>query len=385
MPRIRVLQVVTRLVLRGVPYHVLEVAAGLDPKRYEVDILAGQSEPGEDSLWEEAQARGVRTIRVESLKRAIDPWAEVPALAAIYKQIRHGRYDIVHTHISKAGLLGRLAAKLAGTSVIVHTYHGMIRELADLSFKGRLLTNCEKWVASMADALITISHAEAERLKAKGVGYKEAYRVIYNGIDLSHFNIEAIEANDLVENDQRFSIGYIGSLTPEKGVDILLGSMAVLKERCPNIRLYIVGEGYLLEQLKEQATNLDLGDVVRFVGGVRDVRPWLKAFDVLVVPSRSEGLPYVVIETLAMQRPVVASNVGGIPEIIGTSDAGILVPIGDVEGFACAIEKLLQDVVLRCTMGKTGRVQVERYFNRERMLDQVDQLYTELLEGKGRL
>ena len=106
VPRIRVLQVVTRLVLRGVPRQVLDMAAGLDPARYTVDILAGRSERGEGSLWEEADRRGLRTIRVDSLKRSIDPLAEAPALAAIYRHIRRGRYDIVHTHISKAGLLG---------------------------------------------------------------------------------------------------------------------------------------------------------------------------------------------------------------------------------------------------------------------------------------
>jgi len=261
----------------------------------------------------------------------------------------------------------------------------MIRELEDASFKGRMLTGCEKWVAGMADALVTVSQAEAERLKAKGVGCKEAFRVIHNGIDLSYFSTKAVEATSSVVNDQRLSLGYIGSLTPEKGVEVLLQSAALLKQCRSDFRLYLLGDGHLLESLRAQAVTLGLEQEVCFVGEVDDVRPWLKAFDLMVVPSLSEGFGRVVIEALAMERPVVASRVGGIPEVMGEEMSEMLVPVGDPEALAVALERLLADPDLRRIIGKQGRSQVESRFSIDGMLDGVDRLYTELLERKGRL
>ena len=141
--KIRVLQIVTRLAIRGVPRHVLNLAAGLDKQRYETLVLAGRSDPGEGSMLENAKSQGISIAEEPLLQRRVDPLVDARAFAAIYKLIRSRNFHVVHTHISKAGFLGRLAARCAGVPVIVHTYHGCVQELNTRNVAGRIFLRCE--------------------------------------------------------------------------------------------------------------------------------------------------------------------------------------------------------------------------------------------------
>ncbi len=145
--KIRVLHIVTRLAVRGVPRHVLDMAKGLDSQRFAVEVLAGRSEPGEGDLSEEARGKGLILHQVPSLQRAVNPLADLNAYRAIARIIANGTYDIVHTHISKAGILGRMAAKQARVPIVLHTYHGLVDEIGRAAFNAGVFRRCERWAA----------------------------------------------------------------------------------------------------------------------------------------------------------------------------------------------------------------------------------------------
>lgn len=375
----RVLQVVTRLAVRGVPRHVLSLAAGLDRSRFHVEILAGRSEPGEGELWDEADRLAIPTWRVPALQRQVNPVADLAAYAAISRRLREGRYDLVHTHISKAGILGRLAAVRARVPVVVHTYHGQVAELSGPSPAGLLFRACERIAASRTDRLVAVSQDTARACLAMGIGREDQYRVIHNGIDLSLFSDYEAPTEGYPGETGQPRLGAIGSLTGEKGFEVLLRAMPAIRARHPHTTLCIVGSGPLKARLLSQSLQLGLGGTIHFPGIVADVRPWLAGLAVLLVPSLREGLPMVVLEAMAMGIPVVASRVGGIPEVVVDGETGLLVEANDPTSLAAAALTLLADPERRRRMGRAGRQRVTERFGLETMSAHIADEYESLL------
>ena len=335
--KIRVLQVVTRLVRRGVPRHVLDLAAGLDSNRFDVDVLAGSGSPDEGSRWEEARDRGLQVVHVPELFREVRPLSDIRAFRKIRNRIRSGAYQIVHTHISKAGILGRLAARSAGVPVVAHTYHGVVEETSDNSWRGHLFLRCERLAARNTDALIAVSHDTRRACLEHRIGSPTQYSVIHNGINLREFDGCPLGTLPPDLAGKRL-IGAVGSLTSEKGVEILLQALDRLATDYDDLHLCVLGDGPLRSILESAAASMQNGGRVSFHGNVEDVRPWLGAFELLVLPSYREGLPTVVIEAMAMSRPVVATRVGGVPEIVEHDDTGLLA------GFAKLANELVKQI-----------------------------------------
>ena len=382
MPRkIRVLQIVTRLVVRGVPRHVLDLATHLDRDRFEVEVLAGRGEPDEGSLWEEARDRGVVTHRVEALQRAVNPITDLRAYRAIFKHIRKGGYDVVHTHISKAGVIGRLAASRAGGATIVHTYHGNIEELDRKTLVSRAYLKFEQLAANVSDALIAVSDDVMTKTCGMGIGVREQFRVIPNGIDLAEFDpTRDWERPDGLSGEP--IIGMIGSLTPEKGVDVLLEAMPAVVKQIPRVKLFIVGEGMLKAELRTQAEGLGITPNVLFEGAVADVRPWLAVFDLLVLASRREGMGRVLMEAMAMGVPVIGTKVGGIPEVIEHGVNGKLVDSEDSSALTATILGLLSDPETCRGQIKEGRRSV-REFGIDRVGGEIGKVYEQLIDRES--
>ncbi len=378
--KIRVLQIVTRLAIRGVPRHVLNLAAGLDKQRYETLVLAGRSDPGEGSMLENAKSQGISIAEEPLLQRRVDPLVDARAFAAIYKLMRSRNFHVVHTHISKAGFLGRLAARCAGVPVIVHTYHGWVQELNTRNVAGRIFLRCEKLGARISDALIAVGDNVIGNAQENGVGKPSQYSVVPNGIDLESFAAKVPSAVGLVEGAP--VIGTVGSLTPEKGFSVLLDAMPSVVERFPQATLYIIGDGPLRSALEQQGRERALAGAVRFVGGVDDIRPWLQSFDLFVQPSLHEGQGIALMEAMASGRPVIASRVGGIPEVVIDNETGILVPPGDPEALAASICALGADERRRRQLAAIGRARVRSQYPLERMIRGVEEIYETLLADK---
>ncbi|MCC7263632.1 MAG: glycosyltransferase family 4 protein [Candidatus Latescibacteria bacterium] len=375
----RILQILTRLAVRGVPRHVLDLSAGLLQRGHQVQLIAGQSEPGEGGLWEEAAQRGIPATYLPALRRALAPASDTAAFAALYRHIAHFRPDIVHTHISKAGVLGRVAARLAGVPVVVHTYHGQVEELEGASLRSRLLRAGERLAARRSDALVAVSGETAAALQKLGLGRPGQYRVIRNGVDLQRFSPRPGELPLGVTGAPL--LGAIASLTAEKGLDLLLRALPPLLTAHPHLQLCLLGDGPLRAALQTLAHDLGVAGQVQFCGNVADVRPYLRAFDLFVLPSRREGYPQVLMEAMAMGRPVVAARVGGVPELVTHGQHGWLVTPGDPVALGEGIRRLLDHAEVRAALARAGCERASREFGLTTMVDQVEALYTELLAG----
>jgi glycosyltransferase involved in cell wall biosynthesis len=365
-----------------VPRQVLNIASCLNADRYEVDVLAGRSEPHERGLWEEARELGVPTHYVASLQRQVRPSAAA-AFAAIYRHIRRGRYDIVHTHISTAGILGRLAARAAGVPAVLHSYHGRIAELHDGSLSSRVFLGCERRMARYTDKLVAISEDMVRHYLSCGVGRQQQYRVIYNAIDSDAFRrkSDAVKLPAVLQGKPL--VGTAASLTPEKGLDVLLRAMPQLIQRVPDVGLCILGDGPMRSALERMVHEMGLAGCVYLPGHIDDIASWMGAFQVFVLPSASDGVPTAILEAMAMELPVVASRVGGIPEIVRQDETGVLVSPGDPQELALALADMLGDELKGRRLGEMGRERVAQTFGLDRMIAQLDDLYWELIEAKN--
>lgn len=374
---VRVLHIVTRLAVRGVPRHVLDAACGLDSGRYEVEIIAGRSEPGEGDLAAEARERGLVVHTVPSLQRAVHPLADLRAYRTITGIVAAGAYDIVHTHISKAGILGRLAARRAGAPVVLHTYHGLTDEVGGASLKAEVFRRVERRAAGWSDALVAVSRFVARQWQDMAVGSEDQYRVVSNGIDVDHY--AAGEALALAGSPRLVAVG---SLTREKGLEVALRALAHLGGEFPDLHFYVVGDGPLRGELEALAGDLGLTARVAFVGIQQDVRPYFAGCDLALMPSLREGMGLAAVEAMAAGRAVVASRTGGLPEVVAEGETGLLVPPSDAQALAAAVAALLRDPQRRQALGRAGQARARGAFSRQRSLAMLATVYEELLARK---
>ena len=376
IPPIRVCHIVTRLAVRGVPRQVLELAEGLDHRRFKVSVLTGHSESGEGDLWDEARDRGIDVMRIEALRRPIHPIRDGFALAQIYRHLRRYPCDIVHTHIAKAGFLGRLAARLAKIPFVLHTYHGTPNEWIGDGTSARLFRGIERWTAARTDMLIAVSEAVRGEMKSMGIGSASRWRVIRNGIS----PIFLSEPPSSPTQRSRVQLLAVGSLTEEKGYDVLLSALPTIASSHPDVELVLIGDGPLKASLQALANDLNVASRVRFLGVVADVRPWLRAATLLVAPSLSEGLGMAVVEAMAMECPVVASRVGGLVEVVVHGETGFLVEAGHVPLLAQQVVELLSCPEKRARLGYNGSRHVQANFASDRPIAQLQELYETLCQ-----
>ena len=385
---IRVLRVIARLNMGGPALHVAYLTAGLAERGYRTVLVAGELSRGEESMAFVAERLGVPVVTVSQLHREISPLRDALATIRLARLIRAGRPHILHTHTAKAGALGRLAALLAGRAarpLIVHTYHGHVLRGYFGSLNASLFRLVETLLARGTDALVVVSPQVRDDLVALGVAPAKRFVVVRLGIELEQRvraeNGAREEARRLLGiPPERFVVGWIGRMTGVKRTgDVLLGLKA-LRERGVDACLCLVGDGPDRTALEEQAYRLGLARHVLSLGYQEEVARWYSAFDAFVLPSANEGTPVTAIEALAAARPVVATRVGGVPDVIRDGQDGFLVEVGDPGALAERLAQLAADPELRERMGAAGRERVLARYAVARLAEDVDRLYRALLE-----
>jgi glycosyltransferase involved in cell wall biosynthesis len=385
------MQIITRMNIGGPAYHVTLLSGRMDPMRYTTLLVHGELGPGEASFDDLAEQEGCDVAVVPSLGPQVRPVADLRSVVELVRIVRRLRPDIVHTHTTKAGALGRLAASLAvrPRPVIIHTHHGQVLE----GRFGPLMTSCyrviERRLARVSDCQVGVSQTTVEDLVRLGIAPREACRVIPLALDLERFsNVTPAAGIDFRESvgagHDDVLLTCVCRLVPLKRVDFLLRVIARLRESHPTVRLAVVGDGEHRPALERLTDELRLRDRVRFVGYMTDVAPVAAATDVAVLSSDSrEGTPVALIEAAAAGVPAVATTIGGVGEVVGP-DAGILVPPGDEAAFAAAVAQLADDPALRARMGRNARSHVREHFALERQLEEIDALYQDLVANGGR-
>ncbi len=378
------LHIITRLDRGGSSDNTLLSCIGQLRRGCDVTLACGTGLTEESPLRERAEAEGVKVVRLPSLVRPVRPLRDLAALWACTRLIRRGRFDIVHTHTSKAGILGRLAARLAGRPKVIHTPHGHVFYGYFGPLRSRLFVWAERLMARWTDAVVTLTDREAEEHLEAGVGRPGLFVTVFSGIPLPG------RQGGLSPGEKRARraalglpaegvlIGSVGRLDPVKGHGALIRALARIRERHPAARLLLVGDGGERAAYEALAGELGVRDRVFFLGWRQDVEELLETMDLFVLPSLNEGMGRAIVEAMAAGLAVVASRMGGVAEVVEEGATGLLVPAADPASLAEAMDRLLSRPEEREAMGSEGRRRARR-FSDEAMCDRLDALYRRLL------
>jgi glycosyltransferase involved in cell wall biosynthesis len=383
---IRVLRVIARLNMGGPALHVTYLARGLAARGYETTLVAGDVGRGEQSMAFVAERAGVEVVRLPGLSREVSPVRDAVAAWRVARIIRRVRPDVVHTHPAKAGAIGRAAALLAGPGrrpVVVHTFHGHVLRGYFGTMGTLLFRAIETALARVTDRLIAVSPEVRDELVGLRVAPREKFSVVRLGIELEprvRFEGDATEVRRRhgIPAD-KFVVGWFGRMTAVKRTDDLLTMLAGVRERGIDALLLLVGDGDDRVRLEQRAHDLGLARSCLFAGYQEDVAPWYAICDVVVLTSASEGTPVTIIEALAAARPVVATRVGGVPDVVDEGETGFLVRPRDTHALAERLEILARDPERRFAMGEAGRQRMLERYAVDRLVSDVDALYRELL------
>jgi glycosyltransferase involved in cell wall biosynthesis len=389
--RVKVLRVIARLNVGGPALHVAYLTAGLAERGFDTILVAGTLARGEASMEAAAEGRGVRIETIEELHREIAPLRDARAVMRLARLIRRERPAILHTHTAKAGAVGRIAALLAGKArppIIVHTFHGHVLRGYFGPVKTFGFRQLERLLARMTTQLVAVSPEVRDDLVQLGVAPESKFAVVRLGIELD----ERVGNGGGGRHETRrvlgipeeaFVVGWFGRMTGVKRTPDVVRAFRGLVDTGVDGRLLLVGDGPERDGLERLAHELGVMRRCLFLGYQEEVGRYYDAVDALVLPSGNEGTPVSVIESLAAARPVVATRVGGTPDVVRDGLDGFLVELGDVESIAGRLRELAADPARRAQMGAAGKEHVRERYAVERLVDDTERLYRSLLASKN--
>ncbi|MFZ5825024.1 MAG: glycosyltransferase [Bacillota bacterium] len=367
--RLRILHIITGLTVGGAQQLLLETLPELKANGHEVQLIGLYPGP----LAKEFVSRGIPVTEL-SLKGMVDPRTFWRLLA----EIRRFSPDIVHTHLGKADNYGRTAAWLAGVKRIVTTVHNV----EDWK-ENRVLRFVDAFTAKLCDRIVACSGRVADHLLSLGNVNSSKVVTIQNGLDLRNWPLPLQEdagatRRELGFTEKDFVVGTLGRMEVQKGHAFLVEAAAIAREQGCNVKLLFVGDGSLRQTLVDLVAERGLSEHVVFAGVRRDTKALLAAMDLFALPSLWEGLPIALLEAMAANRCIVATPVGGVPEVIENGYSGLLVPPGDAESLAQAIMMCKKDRTLASQLSDGARRSVEESFSLDVGVTKLLNVYQEL-------
>ncbi len=386
--KIRVVRLIARLNVGGPAIHTILLTKLLTPERFASTLITGQVSPSEGDMRYLAEDLGVTPQIIPALGREIHWRNDLISLWRIYRLLRKLRPTIVHTHTAKAGMLGRLAAKLAGVPIIVHTFHGHVFHSYFSRRKTKFFLWIERILAKFTNAIITVSPKQRKEILSYQIGKPEKVHAVGLGLELQKFvNCEDLRAKlrqELKVDAETPMIGTAARLVPVKGLTYFLEAAKQVLETYPKARFVIVGDGELRDTLELYANKLQIPSHVHFLGWRRDLPEIYADLDLVVLSSLNEGLPVALIEAMAAGKPVVATQVGGVGDLVQHGRSGVLVPAKDSRALA---EGMIQVLSLsnreRIAMGQAGRTSVYPKYHIDTLVKNIESVYEDLLGKKG--
>ncbi|MBI5622649.1 MAG: glycosyltransferase family 4 protein [Elusimicrobia bacterium] len=382
--RVKVLHIITRLDLGGAQSNTLYTARHLDPERFDCVLAAG---PGGVLDAEAISQAPPRTVLIPELVREVSPVRDLAALRRLTRLCREEGPDVVHTHSSKAGVLGRLAARLAGVRAVVHTYHGFgFHDFmpAPLRF---LYSQLERAACKLAHRTVFVSRANVDYALRHGLVEPGAEVLIRSGIKLSDYPARADKAAALsaagLGGKSRLVVS-IGNLKPQKNPEAFLSLAQVLAPEFPDTGFLFVGEGPLRGRLEAAVAASGLAGTVSLPGWRRDAAVLLAAADVFVLTSLWEGLPRALLEAMATGLPCVCNATDGVTDVLKDGENGFLADPRDPASLASKVRRVLDDPALGRRLGEAARGSLSAEFDIDHMVRQQEELYMELLRGRSR-
>ncbi len=384
MTKINLLYIITKLELGGAQKQLLNLIQGLDKQSFNIFLLTAK----DGLLVKEAQSLDNLILeRSRFLERAINPLKDLLALIEIYFFIRKNKIQIAHTHSSKAGILGRLAARLARVKIIIHTVHGW--SFHDYQFKlvNRLYWFLEKICAGFTTKIITVCLADKKKGLNNSIGSEDQYAVVGYGINYNDFQNQLPRASTrelLGFNQTDLLVGMVACFKPQKSPLDFIKLAAAVKNKIPQVKFIMVGEGVLFKKSAALIRKLNLNQQVILAGWRSDIPLILSSLDLFVLTSLWEGLPIVALEAMASGVPVVLTDTGGIAEVVISGQSGYLAKPGDLILMQKQIERLLLNPSLREDFIRLSRAVIAApEFSLNNMIKHTEELYFNLRQRYG--
>ena len=405
----KILRIIARLNVGGPARHVVWLTQALQGDGVESKLIAGTVPDGEEDMAYFAAEHGVEPIYIREMSRELS-LKDVVSLWKVWRTILREKPDVIHTHTAKAGTVGRAAAFVykwltPGTLIgrprrvkVVHTFHGHVFHSYYGKRKTQLFVVIEKLLARLAsDKIIVITPQQLREINAEvGVGQADQFEVIPLGIDLSKLEVGGSERvrfrAELRVADDDVLIGFVGRLTEIKNIPLLIhaAKLCFQTDDAPKAKFVIVGDGHLRADLEKTAVDLELGDKVHFAGNREDLACIYAGLDAVALTSLNEGTPLSLIEAMAARRPVIATVVGGVADLLGPElevrdgftihERGIGVMSGDERGFAKGLIYLAKNEKLRFDLSEKGHQFAIDNYGKERLISDIRSLYSRLLE-----
>ncbi|WP_426573130.1 glycosyltransferase family 4 protein [Aquihabitans sp. McL0605] len=380
--------IITRLDVGGAQETAIRVCAGLDRSRFAPVLLAGPDEGSGGSLRSAADGAGIEVITVDALHGPIRPLDDARAVRELTQVLAAQRAAVVQTHSSKAGVVGRLAARRAGVAHLVHTVHGWSFNDSQAAPVALGYRTIERWLAKRTDVLIVVTSADRELGLRHGIGRPDQYEIIRSGIALGP-DAGAEPDGGAARRALRQELGWapsdqvvisVGRLEAQKDPITMVEALAIARRSAPALRLALVGSGALDADVRATTARLGLDGAVDLLGLRDDVPQLLSASDLFALSSRWEGLPRAALEAMRAGLPVAATDTGGIREVVVDGDTGLLVPIGDAAALGAALVALASDPPMASAMAERAAALLPS-FSEARMVADVEALYDRLLRG----
>lgn len=384
---LKVIHVITRLILGGAQENTIFTVEGLARMpEFSVKLISGPAIGPEGDLVRRAVRNGVDLEIMPELRRELHPWCDPAAFLKLCAVYRRERPDIVHTHSSKAGILGRAAARATGVPCVIHTIHGLPFHPYQSKLANAVYILSERIAARWSRGIISVADAMSEKAVAAGVAPPDRFITIYSGMEVDPFLAEdgareRIRSRFGVAPDE-VVIGKIARLFELKGHVCVLDAAPAIMEKFPNVKLMFVGDGILRDSLQRRAETLGISDRLIFTGLVEpsEIPAMIKAMDVVVHASLREGLARVLPQSLLSARPVVTFDIDGAREVVIEGETGYLVEPGSIEGLADAIIRALSDMPRARAMAVEGRRRFADRFRAETMVSEIAEYYRRFLD-----
>jgi glycosyltransferase involved in cell wall biosynthesis len=397
MNKIKVLRIINRFNIGGPTYNAAYLSKYLPNDKYETLLLGGVRDQGEDSSEYILKNLGIDPLLIGEMKRPINFKNDLKAYQKVKKIIKEFKPDIVHTHASKAGLIGRLAAFNCGVPVVVHTFHGHVFHSYFGKAKTKFFKSIEKYLAKRCSAIIAISKEQKRELSyVHKICAPDKISVVPLGFDLSKFTTNQVEKRQSFREKYRIDeeticVGIIGRLTAIKNHHFFIDALEnVLKQTSKKVKFFIIGDGELMNELQTYCSSKNLeietpekensNASVVFTSWIKEVDWALAGLDIVALTSKNEGTPVSLIEAQAAGKPVVSTNVGGVKDIVEENVTGLLSAVKDIDTFTLNLFNLIEDKTLRESMSNKGQEVVLKQFGYTRLISDIDTLYTTLLD-----
>jgi glycosyltransferase involved in cell wall biosynthesis len=383
--KIRIAHVITRMDRGGAPDIVRILFEKLDPERFDATLFFGATKDPSKKTEEFLKKIGRRAINVPNLIRNINPFYDCAAFFCLLRAFKKEKFDIIHAHTAKAGVLARIAGRWSGVRLIVYSPHGN----DFYGYFGRvgswLVVAAEKFAARFCDKIHALTELEKKELIDFKICAPEKIEVIYSGVELDALRVFQYTVQHMKDeqsgSQKRFTVGMVGRLEAVKGPQYFIEAAKCVLEKLKNVKFLVVGDGSMRKGLESLVRALGISEHVVFTGWAEDVGCVLYTLDILVLPSLNEAVGRSVLEAQAVGVPVVATKVGGVSEVVKDGVTGILVPARDAHALAGAILLLLNDDSKREGMSEAACGWVDEKFSDGLMAKHFEELYERMVQN----